>query len=157
MEKIWAAVSQQGVILKQLLLEHSAPPALPAPLGPHGAASADWPQEDILSFNISEEAGKQELMFSSEDVEPDTTSPAVKLSLSSELMLLLRRATSTLQVPWTTAGETRQSIFEEPTVSPINPPVHLDFFHEIQSSWSHPATSPAVSCTMDTLYRAHDS
>ncbi|MGH0129769.1 UNVERIFIED_CONTAM: hypothetical protein FKN15_059453 [Acipenser sinensis] len=100
MEKIWAAVSQQGVILKQLLLEHSAPPALPAPLGPHGAASADWPQEDILSFNISEEAGKQELMFSSEDVEPDTTSPAVKLSLSSELMLLLRRATSTLQFTW---------------------------------------------------------
>ncbi|MGH0144182.1 UNVERIFIED_CONTAM: hypothetical protein FKN15_044874 [Acipenser sinensis] len=60
MEKLWAAVSHQGTILAELLQEHSSPPALPVNLGPHRSASADWPQEDILSIFASEEVGEQD-------------------------------------------------------------------------------------------------
>lgn len=53
--------------------------------------------------------------------------------------------------------ETRQSIFDnKPTASPISSPIHPDFLFEIQSSWDIPATDPAVSLSMDTLYRVHD-
>ncbi|MGH0146661.1 UNVERIFIED_CONTAM: hypothetical protein FKN15_038603 [Acipenser sinensis] len=135
------------------LQEHSAPP-----LEPHGVVSTDWPQEDKLSITTSEEVADQELAFPSEDVESDGTSPVVKLSLSAELILLIKRATATLQVQWPALGGTRQSIFDdEATTSPISPPVHLDFLYEIQSSWDHPAMAPAVSCTMDTIYMVHDA
>ncbi|MGH0145984.1 UNVERIFIED_CONTAM: hypothetical protein FKN15_007010 [Acipenser sinensis] len=56
-------------------------------LMPQGATSAD-----ILSIAASEEADEQELAFPSEDVESDSASPAVKLSLSAELLLLIKRA-----------------------------------------------------------------
>ncbi|MGH0138868.1 UNVERIFIED_CONTAM: hypothetical protein FKN15_042807 [Acipenser sinensis] len=41
--------------------------------------NTDWQQDDMLSLTASE-VGKQELVFPSEDVESDSTSPAVKLS-----------------------------------------------------------------------------
>ncbi|MGH0160054.1 UNVERIFIED_CONTAM: hypothetical protein FKN15_038481 [Acipenser sinensis] len=53
---------------------------------------ADWPQEDILSITASDEVGKLKLGFPS-----DSTSPAVKLSLSAELLPLIKRATAILQ------------------------------------------------------------
>ncbi|MGH0127675.1 UNVERIFIED_CONTAM: hypothetical protein FKN15_009559 [Acipenser sinensis] len=46
-----------------------------------------------------EEVGEQELAFPSEDVESDCISPAVKRSLSAELLPLIRRATAILQMP----------------------------------------------------------
>ncbi|MGH0160057.1 UNVERIFIED_CONTAM: hypothetical protein FKN15_038484 [Acipenser sinensis] len=99
----------QGTVLAVLLCERSLSPV---PLGPQGAMSADWKQEDILSIAASDEVGKQELAFPSEDVESDNTSSLVKLFLSAELLPLIKRATSVLQVPWPTEGETRQSIFD---------------------------------------------
>ncbi|MGH0137705.1 UNVERIFIED_CONTAM: hypothetical protein FKN15_040746 [Acipenser sinensis] len=84
--------------------------------------SLHWTQEDILSIGDSEEAGEQELAFPSEHVESDSTSPAVKLSLSAELLPLIKRATTILQVPWPTECETRQSIDDVPTISPIQAP-----------------------------------
>ncbi|MGH0128977.1 UNVERIFIED_CONTAM: hypothetical protein FKN15_040074 [Acipenser sinensis] len=65
-----------------------------------GATIADWQQDDTLSIGTSEEVGKQELAFPSEDVESDSTSPAVKLFLSAELLPLIKRTTAVLQVPW---------------------------------------------------------
>ncbi|MGH0121269.1 UNVERIFIED_CONTAM: hypothetical protein FKN15_074842 [Acipenser sinensis] len=65
MEKLWAVVSHQGTVLAELLRERSAPPALPVPLGSQGAMSADWQQD--------------------EDMESDSTSVAVKPSLSADL------------------------------------------------------------------------
>ncbi|MGH0157887.1 UNVERIFIED_CONTAM: hypothetical protein FKN15_070576 [Acipenser sinensis] len=53
--------------------------------------------EDILSIGASDEVGKQELAFRS----------AVQLSLSAEL-LLIKRATAVLQVPWPTEGVERE-------------------------------------------------
>ncbi|MGH0129125.1 UNVERIFIED_CONTAM: hypothetical protein FKN15_038372 [Acipenser sinensis] len=142
-----------GTVLLKLLCEHSAPSAPPVPLGTKGAARSDWQQDDALSIATS-----KELAFLSEDVESDSTSPAVRLSLSAELMALIKRATAVLQVPWCTECEARQSIFnDEPATSPTSPSVHPDFLFEIQSSWGHPATAPAVSQSMDTLYRVHDA
>ncbi|MGH0120498.1 UNVERIFIED_CONTAM: hypothetical protein FKN15_066822 [Acipenser sinensis] len=46
----------------------------------------------------TDEVGEQELAFPSEDVEIDGTSPAVKLSLSAELLPLIKRATGILKV-----------------------------------------------------------
>ncbi|MGH0137174.1 UNVERIFIED_CONTAM: hypothetical protein FKN15_007231 [Acipenser sinensis] len=39
----------------------------------------------------------------------------------------------------------------------ISTPDQLDFLFEFQSSWDHPATAPAVSRSIDTLYRVHDA
>lgn len=101
--------------------------------------------------------GEQELVFPSEEVESDSTSPVVELSLLAELLPLIKRATAILQVPWATEGETRQSIFDDvPTMSPVSPSVHPDFLFEIESSLDHPATAPAVSRSMDALCRVHD-
>ncbi|MGH0172306.1 UNVERIFIED_CONTAM: hypothetical protein FKN15_006146 [Acipenser sinensis] len=92
-------------------------------------------KEDILSITASEEAGEQELAFLPEDMESDHASPAVKLSLSAEL--LIKRATAILQVPWPTE-------------------VHPYLF-EIQSSWDHLAKAPTVSpvdgCSREYLMR----
>ncbi|MGH0182589.1 UNVERIFIED_CONTAM: hypothetical protein FKN15_010042 [Acipenser sinensis] len=55
-----------------------------------GAASADWPQVDILSIAASDDVGEQELAFPSDDME----------LLSAELILLIKLATSILKVPW---------------------------------------------------------
>ncbi|MGH0116157.1 UNVERIFIED_CONTAM: hypothetical protein FKN15_074798 [Acipenser sinensis] len=55
----------------------------------------------MLSIAVSEEGGEQELAFLSEDMESDSTSPAVKISLSAELPLI-KRATAVFQVPWPT-------------------------------------------------------
>ncbi|MGH0137160.1 UNVERIFIED_CONTAM: hypothetical protein FKN15_035890 [Acipenser sinensis] len=119
LEKLWAAVSHQGTVRADLLRERVAPPAPPVPLEPQGPTSADW-QEDMLSISASDEVGEQELAFPSEDVESDSDSPAVKLSLLEELLLLIKRATEVLQVPWPIEGETRQSVFDdEPTTSPL--------------------------------------
>ncbi|MGH0137603.1 UNVERIFIED_CONTAM: hypothetical protein FKN15_004751 [Acipenser sinensis] len=91
--------------------------------------SADWQQDDLLSLAASEEVGEQELALLSEDVESDSTSPAVKLSLSAELLPLIKRASAVLQVPWPTEGETRQSIFDdEPTTSSVSP--HTDILRK---------------------------
>ncbi|MGH0147980.1 UNVERIFIED_CONTAM: hypothetical protein FKN15_011515 [Acipenser sinensis] len=143
MEKIWVAISRQGIVIAELLLQLSVSPSLPAPLRLHGTASTNLPQEDILSITASEEVVKQEVAFLSEDMESDGMSPTVKLSLSAELIPLIKRATATLQVPW-------------PTASPIFSPVYRDFLYEIQSYWDHPATAPALSRTMDALYRVYD-
>ncbi|MGH0149213.1 UNVERIFIED_CONTAM: hypothetical protein FKN15_018606 [Acipenser sinensis] len=86
MEKIWAAVYHQGTVLAKLLRERSTPPT---PLGPHMAASINWPQVDILSITAFEEVGKQQLAFPSEKVETES------MSLSAELILLIKRATTT--------------------------------------------------------------
>ncbi|MGH0154766.1 UNVERIFIED_CONTAM: hypothetical protein FKN15_028012 [Acipenser sinensis] len=111
-------------------------------------------KEDILSITTSEEAGEQELAFLPEDVESDRAPPAVKLSLSAEL--LIKRATAILKVPWPTEGETRQSIFnDEPTMSPVSPPPVHPYLFEILSSWDHLAKAPAV-CPVDGRSRAHD-
>ncbi|MGH0125210.1 UNVERIFIED_CONTAM: hypothetical protein FKN15_048895 [Acipenser sinensis] len=97
--------------------------------------SADWQQDDVLSIATFEEVDEQELAFPSEDVESDRASPAVKLSLSAELMPLIKRATVVLQLPWSTEGEARQSIFTDKlATSLVPPPVYLDFLFEIQSS-----------------------
>ncbi|MGH0147902.1 UNVERIFIED_CONTAM: hypothetical protein FKN15_044142 [Acipenser sinensis] len=116
------------------------------------------PCEPVLSITTSEEGGEQELAFPSEDVESDSTSPAVKLSLSAELLPLIKRATAVLQMPWPTEGGIRQFIFDdESTTSRVPPPLSApDFLFEIQVSWGHPATAPALSQLMDTLYRVHD-
>ncbi|MGH0167357.1 UNVERIFIED_CONTAM: hypothetical protein FKN15_078028 [Acipenser sinensis] len=58
----------------------------------------------MLSITTSEEGSEQELAFPSEEVESDSTAPAVKLSLLTELLPLIKRATAVLQVPWPTAG-----------------------------------------------------
>ncbi|MGH0149391.1 UNVERIFIED_CONTAM: hypothetical protein FKN15_025279 [Acipenser sinensis] len=114
----YKAVSYQGMVLAELL-----PCLLRLSLWVLGATSTDWQQDDMLSIGFSEEVGKQELTFPSEDVESDSSSPAVKLSLSVELLPLIKRATAVLQVPWPTEGETRPSIFDdEPTTSPVPPP-----------------------------------
>ncbi|MGH0150493.1 UNVERIFIED_CONTAM: hypothetical protein FKN15_040294 [Acipenser sinensis] len=127
MEKPWAAVSHHGMVLAELLRERSAPPALPVPLGFQGVSSADWQQDDMLSISTYE-LGEQELAFLSEDVE----------SAEHPLRLpLIKRASAVLQQPWPTQ-------------------VHPDFLFKIQSSWGHPATVPAVSRSMDTLYRVHN-
>ncbi|RXM31833.1 hypothetical protein EOD39_6635 [Acipenser ruthenus] len=142
------------LFLLNLLWERSEPPALHVPLGPHGAASSDWPQADILSIGASEEVSEQELTFPSED----GTFPALKHSLFSKAHTAYKRTTATLQVPWPIATETRQSISDdEPTTSPISLPVHPDFLCEMQSSWDDPATAPAVSRTTDALYRGQDA
>ncbi|MGH0135254.1 UNVERIFIED_CONTAM: hypothetical protein FKN15_057298 [Acipenser sinensis] len=149
MEKLFAAVFHQGTLLAELLREHVAP----VPLGPQGAVSADW-QAIMLSIAASEEVGEQKLAFPSKDVELDSTSPVVKLSLSAQLLPLIKRATAVLQVLWSTQGETRQSIFhEESSTSPVPP----DFLFEVQSSWGHLATAQAVSQSVETLYRVHDA
>ncbi|MGH0129363.1 UNVERIFIED_CONTAM: hypothetical protein FKN15_043514 [Acipenser sinensis] len=136
----------EGTVIAELLHERSAPPALSVPLRSQGATSAHWQQDDMLSNATAEEVGEQELAFSSEDVESDSTSSAVKLSLSAELLPLIKRATAVLQVPWPTEGETRPSIFDsKPATSLVSPPVHPDFHFEIQSSWGPPTTAPAVS------------
>ncbi|MGH0119607.1 UNVERIFIED_CONTAM: hypothetical protein FKN15_056875 [Acipenser sinensis] len=102
MEKLWTALSHQGTVLVELLRECSA--------------SVDWPQEDTLSIGVLEEVCEQ---FPFEDVESDSTSPAVKLSLSAELLPLIKKATAILQVPWPIEAKTRQSVFDdEPTSSP---------------------------------------
>ncbi|MGH0144295.1 UNVERIFIED_CONTAM: hypothetical protein FKN15_005129 [Acipenser sinensis] len=66
----------QGTAVTELLLE---PSSSPVPLGSQGSVNTDWQQDDMLSLTASE-VGKQELAFLSEDVESDSTSPAVKLS-----------------------------------------------------------------------------
>ncbi|MGH0176729.1 UNVERIFIED_CONTAM: hypothetical protein FKN15_008487 [Acipenser sinensis] len=86
----------------ELLRECLVPHALLVPLESQGATSADWQQDDMLSIAALEEVGEQELAFLSVDVESDSTSPAVKLSLSAELLPLIKRATAVLQVPWPT-------------------------------------------------------
>ncbi|MGH0182940.1 UNVERIFIED_CONTAM: hypothetical protein FKN15_014430 [Acipenser sinensis] len=144
MEKIWAAVSHQRTVIAELLLQLSVSHSLPAPLRLHGTASTNWPQEDILSITTLEEVVKQEVAFPSEDVESDGMSPAVKLSLSAELIPLIKRATATLQVPW-------------PTAPPIFSPVYQDFLYKVQFYWDYPATTPALSNTMDALYRVYDA
>ncbi|MGH0116147.1 UNVERIFIED_CONTAM: hypothetical protein FKN15_074788 [Acipenser sinensis] len=141
MERLWAAVSHYGTVLLELLCEHSA--------------------------NLREQIGSRMMRYPSPPLRSwrsclrmwsDSTSPAVRLSLSAELMALIKRATAVLQVPWCTECEARQSIFDdEPATSPTSPPVHPDFLFEIQSSWGHPATAPAVSQSMDTLYMVHDA
>ncbi|MGH0120850.1 UNVERIFIED_CONTAM: hypothetical protein FKN15_024331 [Acipenser sinensis] len=81
MEKLWVALSYQGTRLTELLRERSVLPAQSVPLGSQGAMSADCQQDDMLTLTASEEVGEQELAFLSEDVESDSTSLAVKLSL----------------------------------------------------------------------------
>lgn len=73
MEKLWAAVSHQEMVLAELLHERSAPP---------------------------EEVGEQEQAFPSEGMESNLTSPAVNRSLLAELLPLIKKATAILQVPW---------------------------------------------------------
>ncbi|MGH0174078.1 UNVERIFIED_CONTAM: hypothetical protein FKN15_067104 [Acipenser sinensis] len=159
MKKLWAAVSDQGTVLAELLHECSAPPV---PLGPQGAIGADWPQEDILSIAASDEVGEQELAFTSEDIESDGMSPEVELFLSAELLLLLKRATSFLQVPWPTEGETRQSIFDdEPTIYPMSPgnntntPSHREYYH-FRQAWIPLRWLPAESIFEDDFSTKSD-
>ncbi|MGH0161263.1 UNVERIFIED_CONTAM: hypothetical protein FKN15_069445 [Acipenser sinensis] len=57
------------------------------PLGPT-ELQAQIGHRNILSITTSHEVGKLELVFPSEDVKSDHTSPAVKLSLSAELLPL---------------------------------------------------------------------
>ncbi|MGH0147517.1 UNVERIFIED_CONTAM: hypothetical protein FKN15_017237 [Acipenser sinensis] len=98
-------------------------------------------QEDILFITGSEEG---------DDLESDSTSTAVKLSLSAELPLLIKRTTAVLQVPWPTEGKTRQSIFEgELTASPVSPLFTWIFFLRSSRPW--------VIRSMDILYRVHDA
>ncbi|MGH0148708.1 UNVERIFIED_CONTAM: hypothetical protein FKN15_043469 [Acipenser sinensis] len=118
-----------------VLHEHSAPPTLPVPLGTPEVMSADWQQDDASSIAASEEVGEQELAFPSEDVESDSMSPAVKLSLSAELMPLTKRVTAVLQVSWSTEGESKQSIFDDkPAPLPCSPQCTQIFSFSIQSS-----------------------
>ncbi|MGH0157607.1 UNVERIFIED_CONTAM: hypothetical protein FKN15_033724 [Acipenser sinensis] len=57
----------------------------------------------VASEEVGEqEVGEQELPFLSEDMESDSTSPEIKLSLSAEHLPLIKRATAVLQVPWPT-------------------------------------------------------
>ncbi|MGH0164170.1 UNVERIFIED_CONTAM: hypothetical protein FKN15_010126 [Acipenser sinensis] len=80
------------------------------------------PQEDILSIAVSEEAGKQEPAFRSEDVE-------------SELLLLIKRATAILQVPWPTEGfRAREYTNELVRLLPKRPPP----VHKPAANW-HPS------------------
>ncbi|MGH0152753.1 UNVERIFIED_CONTAM: hypothetical protein FKN15_064432 [Acipenser sinensis] len=75
-----------------------------------------WQQEDMLSINASDEGGERELAFLSEEVESDSTSPAAKISMSAELLPLIKRATAVFHVPWPIQGE-------HPTLrmAPLNP------------------------------------
>ncbi|RXM99950.1 Myelin basic protein [Acipenser ruthenus] len=59
-------------------------------------------------------------------MESDSTTPVVKLSLSAELLPLIKRATAVLQVPWPTEDDARQSIFDdEPAASSVSPVVRF--------------------------------
>ncbi|MGH0166397.1 UNVERIFIED_CONTAM: hypothetical protein FKN15_066726 [Acipenser sinensis] len=126
MVKLWSAVSHQGTVFTELRRER----CLPVPFGSQGATSADWQQD--VGLSLAEEMGEQELAFPSEDMESNSTSPVVKLSLSEEFIPLIKRTSAVLQVPWPTEGETRQSIFyDESTTSPVSPPpVHPDFLYK---------------------------
>ncbi|MGH0122855.1 UNVERIFIED_CONTAM: hypothetical protein FKN15_008562 [Acipenser sinensis] len=118
------------------------PPSPQVLLGSQGAKGVVSQEDDMLSIGASEEVG--ELAFPSEDMESDSTSSAVKLSLSAELPLI-KRATVVLQVPWPTEEETRQSIFDDrfPCVSsyeeaepgPISAGIHM------QADLAFPGTS----------------
>ncbi|MGH0155205.1 UNVERIFIED_CONTAM: hypothetical protein FKN15_041888 [Acipenser sinensis] len=79
------------------------------------------PQFLVIPHAVQRHLGdKQELAFLFEDMESDSMSSAVKLSLSAELLPLIQRATAVLQVSWSTQVETRQSIFDDqPTTSPV--------------------------------------
>ncbi|MGH0120599.1 UNVERIFIED_CONTAM: hypothetical protein FKN15_014530 [Acipenser sinensis] len=90
MEKLWAAVSDQGTVLTELLHECLAQPAPPVPFGTKGATSTDWQQDAVLSITASEEVDEQELA---------PVAPVV--------LLLIKRATAVLQVPWTTEDRPR--------------------------------------------------
>ncbi|MGH0126490.1 UNVERIFIED_CONTAM: hypothetical protein FKN15_048807 [Acipenser sinensis] len=56
--------------------------------------------------DLSKKVSEQELAFPFEEVESDSTSPVVKLSLSAKLLTLIKRATAVLQVPCPTQGHT---------------------------------------------------
>ncbi|MGH0115610.1 UNVERIFIED_CONTAM: hypothetical protein FKN15_037933 [Acipenser sinensis] len=124
--KLWV-VSHQGAVHAELLREHLAPSV---PLGFQGATSADWQQDDVLSIAALEEVAEQELAFPSEDVQSDSTAPAVKLSLSAELMPLTKRVTAVLQVSWPTEG---QYTCKDGRNSPCL--VYVSFNHKIYVYW----------------------
>ncbi|MGH0178763.1 UNVERIFIED_CONTAM: hypothetical protein FKN15_014488 [Acipenser sinensis] len=147
--KIWEAVLSQQAILAELLRECSALPSLPvvSPTAPSASLQTVTDEiDDMLSITASEEVDDQ-LVLPSDDAESDM--PVAQLSLSDE-----QRATAVLQVPWPAVQTKRRSIYDEQlTVTPAIPPVHSDFLYELQSTWEHPATAVAVSCSMDALYR----
>ncbi|MGH0132130.1 UNVERIFIED_CONTAM: hypothetical protein FKN15_049991 [Acipenser sinensis] len=126
MEKLWAAVSHQGTVLSELLRERTAPPDPQVPLEQHGALSTDWHHDDMLSIATSNEAGGPE--FPSEEVDCDSPLP-VHVSLSAELLSLIKRATAKLQVPCSADGTRKQSIFaNEPVTSTVSPQCTRIFF-----------------------------
>ncbi|MGH0114423.1 UNVERIFIED_CONTAM: hypothetical protein FKN15_015925 [Acipenser sinensis] len=155
LDKLWAVVSQKGTVLAKLLCEWTAPPISSVPLEKQGVTDAEWQQENLLSITASEEMGDQE--FPSEKGDSDSAILVTHLSLSAELMLLIKRATDALQVRWPLDQTSKQLIFEDdPAPSQVFPPVHPDFLFEVHSSWGHPATAPAVSRSMGTLYSLHE-
>ncbi|MBN3271014.1 SMAP1 protein, partial [Polyodon spathula] len=61
------------------------------------------PSASCPSLQTAAEKNKlEELVFPLEDTESDTTSPVVTLTLSAELLPLIKRSTAVLEVPWPT-------------------------------------------------------
>ncbi|MGH0135169.1 UNVERIFIED_CONTAM: hypothetical protein FKN15_001109 [Acipenser sinensis] len=126
LDKLWEAVSQQGNMLAELLHERTATPAPSVPFQSQVVVHAEWQQEDLLSVAASEEAVYQE--FPSEEGDSDGATPVVHVSLSAELLSLIKRATDILNVPWPVDDERKLSIFEDdPAPSRVSPPVHPEF------------------------------
>ncbi|MGH0150206.1 UNVERIFIED_CONTAM: hypothetical protein FKN15_017632 [Acipenser sinensis] len=90
MEKLWAAVSHQEMVLAELVRERLGP-TVPLDRG------TEWQQEDMLSIATFDEVGEQELAYPSEDV-------------SAERLPLIKRATAVLQVPWPTQELVRERL-----------------------------------------------
>ncbi|MGH0169340.1 UNVERIFIED_CONTAM: hypothetical protein FKN15_067092 [Acipenser sinensis] len=77
LDKLWAADSQQGNMLGELLSGHTAPHTPTVPLEQQGAADAEWQQEDLLSIATSEQ-------FFSEEGVSDSATPVAHFFLSAE-------------------------------------------------------------------------
>ncbi|MGH0186322.1 UNVERIFIED_CONTAM: hypothetical protein FKN15_021066, partial [Acipenser sinensis] len=116
LDKLWEVVSQQGNMLAELLCDSTASPAPSAPLQSQGGVHAEWQQEDLLSIAASEEAVDQE--FPSEEGDSDGATPVVHVSLSAELLPLIKRARVVLNVPWPVDDKWKHSVFEDDPVSP---------------------------------------
>ncbi|MGH0152444.1 UNVERIFIED_CONTAM: hypothetical protein FKN15_022452 [Acipenser sinensis] len=156
LDKLWEVVSQQGNMLAELLREHTVTPAPSVPLQSQGVVHTEWQEEDLLSITASDEAVDRE--FPSEEGDSDSATPVSQVSLSAELLPLIKRATDILNVPWPVDDKRKHYIFDDgPALSPVSPPVHLDFLFEVHSSWGHPATAPAASRSLGALYRLHEA
>ncbi|MBN3286558.1 CREM protein, partial [Polyodon spathula] len=96
--------------------------------------------------------------FLSEKTDSDGATPVVHVSLLAELLPLIKRATDALNVPWPVDDKRKHSVFkDDPAPSQLSPPVQLDFLFEVHSSCGHPATAPAVSHLLGTLYSLHEA